>query len=211
MVPGSDSGREFTPEFNADGSWYESVNVGALGEDVRRKIERELLRRLKRIADSYSIQYALLWYLYLQGSSLEEIYKVYRILSGKLVSQGTVRKQIAQLKRKGLVKHDGGKYIALVDPRDVEDLFDRERSRAGRIGASIRHMRINSRSLKISPGLKYYVERVVEESKKLVKRGKRDVALDLIAHTLLPLRENEILWLWHQDIFIYYSPKVKGV
>jgi len=33
------------------------------------------------------------------------------------------------------------------------------------------------------------------------------VALDLLAHTLLPLRETGILWLWRGDEFIYFEKK----
>jgi len=171
---------------------------------------RDLLRKLKWVADRFTIQYALLWYIYLTGeASFRKLYKVYRYLSDKVIRENTVRKQLSILERKGLIKKEGDSYIALVDPRDVEDLFDRERSRAGKIGAAIKHMKMASKSLKISPGLSYYTKQVVETAQKLIKEGKRAAALDLITHTLLPLRENAILWLWHQDLFIYYEPKTR--
>ncbi len=105
------------------------------------------------------------------------------------------------------MKKKGEKYYCLVDPREVTDLFDVERSKAGKIGATIRHMKLKSKSLKTSPGLSYYTKQVVEKAKEIIRKGKRATALDLLAHTLLPLRENEILWLWHNDLFIYYTPK----
>jgi len=88
-------------------------------------------------------------------------------------------------------------------------LFDIERSKAGRVGATIRHLRITSKPLKVSPGLAHYTKQIIEKSQKLIKKGKRAIALDLIAHTLLPLRENAILWLWHNDLFVYYEPKTR--
>ena len=180
-----------------------------LREEVR--IDKEVLKKLRRLADRYSIQYALLWYIYLKsGTGLRELYNAYRYLSGKTIRENTVRKQLQQLERKGLIRREGGRYFCLVDPREVHDLFDIERSKAGRIGATLRHMKLTTKSLKISPGLAYYVKKVVEESQKPIRRGKRAVALDLIAHTLLPLRENEVLWLWHQDIFVYYIKKSKA-
>lgn len=66
------------------------------------------------------------------SASFSEIYKVYKYLSNKLVRENTVRKQLRMLERKDLVKHIGDSYPALVDPHDVTDLFDRERSKAGK-------------------------------------------------------------------------------
>ena len=172
--------------------------------------DRELLKKLKKVANIFSIQYALLWYIYLKEPTFRELYKIYRHISGKTVRENTVRKQLQVLERKGLIKKIGDTYRCLVDPREVEDLFDTERSKSGRVGATIRHLKIRSRSLKLSPGLAYYTKQIIEETQKLIKRGKRATALDLISHTLLPLRENEILWLWHNDTFIYYIKKSKA-
>ena len=179
-------------------------------EQEVREARKKLIQTLKRIADKYSIQYALLWYIYLEEPNLKELFKVYRDLSGKLVRENTVRKQLQMLERKGLIKRHGDRYYCLVDPRDVEDLFDIKRSRSGKIGAALRHMKIASKSLKVSPGLAYYMKRVIDEARKLIAKGKRAVALDLLVHTLLPLRENEILWLWYGDTFIYYIKKTRS-
>ncbi len=174
------------------------------------RIDKEVLKKLKKIADRYTLQYALLWYVYLKRSAgLRELYRIYRYLSNKVVRENTVRKQLRQLERKGLLKRIRDRYVALVDPREVTDLFDVERSKAGKVGATLRHLRIKQKGLKISPGLAYYTKQVVETAQKLVRKGKRAAALDLLVHTLLPIRENGILWAWHNDIFIYYEPKIK--
>jgi len=174
------------------------------------KLDKQLIRELKKLANKHSIQYALLWYIYLFGeAALTKLYRIYRYLSEKTIRENTVRKQLEQLQRKGLIKRIGDKYYSLVDPREVEDLFDRERSRAGKIGATLRHMKIKNKSMKISPGLSYYTKKVIDEAQKLIRKGKKAVALDLISHTLLPLRENAVLWLWHGDLFAYYEPKTR--
>jgi len=180
------------------------------GTKERKDLNRELVKKLKKIADKYTIQYALLWYIYLvKEASLKELYKVYSYLSDKLVRENTVRKQLQMLERKELVRRVGDKYYCLVIPSEVEDLFDVERSRSGKIGAIIKHMKLSSKSLKLSPGLAYYTKTVIEKAKKLVIRGKRAEALDLIVHTLLPLRKNATLWLWYGDLFVYYDPKTR--
>ena len=184
--------------------------IDYLKEGNKQTLNKKLLKQLKRIANKHSIQYALLWYIYLSGkASLNELYRIYKYLSEKTIRENTVRKQLEQLQRKGLVRKIGDTYTALVDPSEVQDLFDKERSKAGRIGATIRHMKLSTKSLKISPGLTYYTKKTIDESKKLLQKGKRVAVLDLLVHTILPVRENGILWLWHQNVFVYYEPKTK--
>ena len=76
-----------------------------LGEG-RDRADRELLEALKRVANTFAIQYALLWYIYLRNYvSLQELYRTYRFLSGKMVRENTVRKQLQMLERKGLTDY----------------------------------------------------------------------------------------------------------
>lgn len=107
------------------------------------RIDKGVLGKLKKLAEKHSIQYALLWYIYLsRTASLRELYRIYRYISGKTIRQNTVRKQLLQLEQKGLVRRYGEGYVVLVDPSEVDDLFDVERSRAGKVGATIRHLKI---------------------------------------------------------------------
>jgi len=46
MVLDSSRGREFISEFRAGGSWFDKVNVGALGDDVRRAILDRVRQKL---------------------------------------------------------------------------------------------------------------------------------------------------------------------
>ena len=125
--------------------------------------------------------------------------------------------QLDMLKSKGLIEEKGGRYYPKVfDLEAITDLFDRERSRAGRLGAVARlrrelMLKVNPRlvEIEIPKNLKYYVTRVVERAVKLAEKGRRLEALDLITHTLLPIRETGVLWLWWRDVFVYYEPKCK--
>ena len=121
------------------------------------------------------------------------------------------------LKSKGLIEEKGGRYYPKVfDLEAITDLFDRERSRAGRLGAVAKLRKELRRSvdprlegLEIPRSLKHYVEKVVRKATELVEKGRRLEALDLITHTLLPTRETGVLWLWWRDVFVYYEPKCK--
>ena len=98
-----------------------------LNSDEKRTLDRQLIRELKKLASKHSLQYALLWYIYLvRGATLRELYRIYRYLSGKYIRENTVHKQLQMLERKGLIRRQGDSYYSLVDPEDVADLFDKE-------------------------------------------------------------------------------------
>jgi len=181
--------------------------------DSRERSEKKVISALRKVADRYSIQYALLWYIYYKRiADFRDLYRLYNELTdNQVVREATIRNQLKQLERKGLVRRLGSdSYTVLVDPAEVPDMFDAERSRAAKLAGRVRHLKVNREALKVGPGLAYYTRLVVETAERLVSRGKRVAALDLIAHTLLPLRENEVLWLWHKDLFIYYTSKTSA-
>lgn len=167
-----------------------------------------LIKNLKQLAKEVSIQYALYYYIWEnRETSLRKLYRAYCEITGRTVALNTLRKQLKILERKGLVKKIGDTYTALVEPEEVLDLFDSKRSKAGRKGALKRALKAGKTEHRISLGLAYYVKQVADEAKKLIGRGDRTAALDLLAHTLLPLRETETLWLWHRNTFIYWNGK----
>ena len=55
--------------------------------------------------------------------------------------------------------------------------------------------------------MKRYTVMIIRKAKELIRRGKREIALDLLVHTLLSIREPGVLWLWHGDEFIYFERK----
>jgi len=162
--------------------------------------------------------YILHWYTQRgEGVDLSKLHRFYNAIAGRAVTESTVSRQLDVLKSKGLVEVRDSKAIPKVFDLDaVKDLFDVKRSRAGRLGAVAKltrelRLKVNPRleDLEIPKSLKYYVHRVVEKSLELVREGRRLEALDLIVHTLLPIRETGVLWVWWRDQFIYYDPKCK--
>ena len=176
---------------------------------------------LKKIVEYGRVHRQLGLYLYLlekyretgEGLSLHHLHSFYSKMIGRPIHEETVRRQLKLLINKGLVREEGGAYYPVPLPAEVVvKLFDVKRAEAGRVGA-IKRLRqvIYENSLPavktLPKSLKYYVETIVEKARKLVEEGKREVALDLVVHTLLPLRENGVLWLWRGDEFIYYEKK----
>jgi len=150
------------------------------------------------------------------GPSFQDIYRYYCKIAGHRVHPHTVRKQLRLLEVKGLVKERGSRYYPLIgDLSAALTLFDLNRSKAGKIGGMARFRQCIRAStgeeldIKIPENLRYYATKVVEKVVELAEKGKREVALDLVCHTLLPLRENGVLWVWWGDSFIYYEPKAK--
>jgi hypothetical protein len=154
------------------------------------------------------------WYaLHGHGADFRRLWRFYNSISDHVVHENTVRKQLKLLENKGLVEERGGKYYPKVsDLEAAAAAFDVERSRAGKMGArrAFRQYIYRGRvkPLALPKQLKGYVRRIAETAVRLVERGRREAALDLIVHTLLPVRESGVLWLWRGDEFIYYESKV---
>lgn len=154
------------------------------------------------------------WYAeYGDAVDLKRLWRFYNNISDHVVNLNTVRKQLELLRNKGLVEVKRFKiYPKITDLEIAVNLFDSKRSRAGQRGArkSLRRV-LSKKTMKadtsIPKNLEYYVERVIRIAGSLVKRNKRWECVDLLAHTLLPLRKTGVLWLWIKDTFIYYENK----
>ncbi|MEM4827585.1 MAG: hypothetical protein QXK07_06050 [Desulfurococcaceae archaeon] len=176
--------------------------------------EKAPARGLERIVEYGRNHRQIGLYLYLAErgeSTLEELTRVYTLFAGRRVTPETVKTQLRLLEVKGLVEKSGDRYRAVGVPiESLPGLFDTKRARAGRIGGERRLQSLltglpSIRSL--PPRLRGKIRRVVETAKSLVEKGDRETALDLLAHTLLPVRETGVLWLWWRDTFIYYERK----
>lgn len=187
--------------------------------EKRKRIEtrRDLdLEEVVRIGRRHR-QLGIYVYLLKKGqATFEEIYTMYNMFSRHRVEPETVRTQLRFLIGKGLVKEEGGVYRPVGVPLEAAlDLFSFGRSRAGRIGAEktllkylYRREGVELPNIQdVSPKLRKKLRQVLEVVKELVERGDKYTALDLIAHTLLPVRATGVLWLWWKDIFLYYEPK----
>ena len=180
----------------------------------RRPSERTLLEQSRKLAQNTSNYFGLYWWLWHKGgASFKDLWSTYCKIVGRQVRFATVHRQLARLERYRAIKREGEYYYPLVDPEVLLSVVNVKRSQAGRLGA---HKRAVYAAMGLSkerleelrvPQLRHYVERVVAEVKKLVERGDRTATLDLLAHTLLPLRENETLWLWRGEEFLYWDSK----
>ncbi|MEM4561936.1 MAG: hypothetical protein QW123_03570 [Desulfurococcaceae archaeon] len=101
---------------------------------------------------------------------------------------------------KGLVEKTGDRYRAIGVPAEaLPRLFDMKRARAGRIGGeralqSFLYRKTGLTPVKgVPPRLRDKIRRVIETARALAERGDRATALDLFAHTLLPVRETGVL------------------
>jgi len=193
--------------------------VSKVGEKGRRKSILEEIIQFGQRNRQLGLFLFIYWYYsqFHEGPSIIRLWRFYNNIAGHIVHENTVKKQVQLLRNKGLVEVKGDRvYPKIFDPEAVVDLFDYKRSRAGKHGALKRlrktlKLRLYPRSkeLEIPKNLDYYVRRVLNIVAKLVSKGRRWEALDLIVHTLLPLREDGILWLWRKDEFVYYEPKAK--
>jgi len=181
-----------------------------------RHLGRDLIELAREVARGTSNYYGLYWYLWQRGgASVRELWRAYCGIAGRAVRFATVRKQLRILEdRYRAIRHEGEYYYPLVDPEVLVSVVNVARARAGKLGAQKRAMlaamglgRERLEELRVPTNLRYYVGRVVEEAKRLVEKGDRAGALDLVVHTLLPLRENEVLWLWRKDEFTYWDNK----
>lgn len=175
------------------------------------KTGETLFKKLKRIAKETSNQFALYYYLYSIGrASLYRLYRAYCEITGRRVTLATLRKQLKILEeRYKALKREGEYYIPLLPPEELLLVINPKRAKAGRKGALKRILNLHRKpeELQIPNNLAYYVKHVYEKVEKLLKKGDRTAALDLITHTYLPLRENEVLWLWRNNEFIYWDNK----
>ncbi|MEM4592526.1 MAG: hypothetical protein QW196_03925 [Sulfolobales archaeon] len=188
--------------------------------EIERKTRTRLEKDLEKIVKVGRRHRQLGIYVYLleKGqATFEEIYTMYNMFSRHRVEPETVRTQLRFLKVKGLVIEKNGIYRAVQVPVEaLPGLFDYKRSRAGRLGASNTLMKYLYRKEdielpavdNINPKLRKKLRQVIDTVKELIEKGDRYTALDLLAHTLLPVRKTGVLWCWFKDTFIYYERKI---
>ena len=195
-----------------------STKIGAGDVGEKKSTLERIIEVGKRNRQLGLYLYIVLYYSqYREGVDFGKLHRFYNAIAGRVVTEGTVSRQLDMLESKGLVEERGGRYYPRVlDLEAAVSLFDRERSKAGRVGAIARlrkelMLKVNPRlvEIEIPKNLKHYVEKVVRRAAELAEKGRRLEALDLVVHTLLPIRETGILWLWWRDLFIYFEPKCK--
>jgi len=173
----------------------------------------KLVKKLRELAKNYSNQYALYYYIYTkEKTTLHQLYRAYIEITDRRVRLATVRKQLKMLEeRYRVIKKEGNYYIPLLPPEELLPVINIKRARAGKKGALKRILNLYKKpeQLQVPKNLLFYVTKVYEEVEKLLKKGDRTATLDLLVHTYLPLRENEVLWLWKNNEFVYWDKKDK--
>ena len=170
------------------------------------KEKRSVLEQILRFGKSNRQlgMYLFIYYWYAQYHKpvdFKRLWRFYNNIAGHVVHENTVRKQLELLSNKGLIEVRGNRiYPKVKDLEAVIDLFDFKRSKAGKRGALRRlkkalRLKLHPESVQVEipKSLDYYVRKVLIIASKLVSEGKKWVALDLIVHTLLPIRETGIL------------------
>jgi hypothetical protein len=154
---------------------------------------------------SYTIWWFLreVWLRLRRPVRFSEVHMFHREIAGAR-SKNATWKILKRLELYGLARSVHGRYMPVVlDPRIVEGSIDRSRVRT-------REQVLPTTRPRVEPGERVWpreVWPVIREALRLVGRGEKWRAVDLIAHTLLPVRKTGILLARRGDIFIYYESK----
>ena len=134
---------------------------------------------------------------------LEDVFRFHKLIAG-VRSKNATLKVLKRLELYGIVKNLGyGFYKPVVlDSSIVEGSIDWRRVRT-------RDQVLRKRGVKgsTSRDVPREVKSVVKVASKLIKAGEKWRAVDLLAHTLLPVRKTGVLLARVGDTFIYYERK----
>jgi len=184
-----------------------------LGEArVKTRATADLVEEGRRLYREKGPSYTIWWFLrevWLRRRhpvKLEDIYRFHQAVAGVRSKNATV-KALKRLELYGLVKNLGGGWYR---PEVLDEGlasgsidFSRVRTRDQVLG---KKRELSSR-LDKSEELPRPVQEVIDRARELIEKGERWRAVDLIAHTLLPVRESGILIARLGDLFIYYESK----
>ena len=169
----------------------------------------ELGRRLYREkGPSYTIWWFLkeVWLRRRHPACLEDIFRFHQLIAGVRSKNSTV-KALKRLELYGLVKNLGSGWYRpeILDESLVEGSIDFSRVRT-REQVLAKKRELSSRMDK-SEELPRPVQEVINRARELIEKGEKWRAVDLLAHTLLPVRESGVLVARLGDLFLYYENK----
>jgi len=172
----------------------------------------DLLEKARELYREKGISYTLWWFLkevWLRRKhpvKFEDLYRLHQAVAG-VRSKNATYKALKRLETYGLVQRiEGGWYKPLVlDESIVEGSIDFSRVRTrdqvlrGGKGAEAAYGQLKDVPRELEP--------VLREARKLIEKGEKWKAVDLLAHTLLPVRETGVLLVRKGDLFLYYERK----
>ncbi len=166
--------------------------------------------KYRRIYRKYGIQYALLKIIAENNLALTftHLKLLYEALVGHRISNGTVGDLLSRLLRKGLLVRIGSNYCfnEKLDLETAKTVIDVKRALNGIKGARTSGTRSISLSKEFNLQPPRSVKKVLHIASELIKENYWK-AVDLIAHTLIGVRETGVWFLWVRDYFIYGERK----
>jgi len=180
-------------------------------EKRRTYVTGELLEKAKELYRAKGISYTLWWYLKevwqrrKHPVKFEDLFRLHKYVAG-VRSKNSTLKALRRLEMYGLVQNLGGWYKPLIlDESIAEGSIDFSRVRTRdqvlrRKGAEeVQHGQPGEIPRELEP--------VIKAAKELIEKGEKWKAVDLLAHTVLPVRETGVLLARKNDLFLYYERK----
>ena len=174
-------------------------------------VTRDLLSLGRRLYYEKGPSYTIWWFLkqvYTKRRRLvkfRDIYKFHQAIAG-VKSKNATWKILKRLELYGLIEDINGWYKPVIlDESFVKGSIDwkRVRTRDQVIGSGAK----GQSAKKVVEELPKPVQRVVAVARQLIEQGEKWRAVDLLAHTLLGIRQTGILVARKDDAFIYYEEK----
>ena len=184
----------------------------SLGVKTGTRLTSDLVELGKKLyyekGPSYTIWWFLreIWVRRRHPVKLEDIYRFHQAVAGVKSKNSTV-KALKRLELYGLVRGlgDGWYRPEILDESLVGGSIDFSRVRTrDQVLAKTREL---SSLLDRAGEVPRPVREVIEVARGLIERGEKWRAVDLLAHTLLPVRETGVLVARLGDLFIYYESK----
>ncbi|PUA31710.1 MAG: hypothetical protein B7O98_08790 [Zestosphaera tikiterensis] len=185
-----------------------------VGEGVGRRTHatEDPLEEARRLYREKGISYTLWWFIReiwarrRHAVKFEDLFRLHQYIAGAR-SKNSTRKALKRLEEYGLIENLGDGYYKplIMDQAIVEGSIDFSRIRTrdqvlrNRKDAVETSMQLKDMPRELMP--------VVKEAQKLIERGDKWKAVDLIAHTLLPIRKTGVLIARKDDLFLYYERK----
>jgi len=186
-------------------SRYRARPVGGERTYSTRDLVDEGRRLYLEKGPAYTIYWFLkqVWVRRRHPVKLEDVYRFHKLVAG-VRSRNATWKILKRLELYGIVRSLGyGFYKPVVlDDSIVEGSIDWSRVRTR--DQVLRRRGVGEAT---SRGVPRVVESVVRVASKLVEAGEKWRAVDLLAHTLLPVRKTGVLLARVGDTFIYYERK----
>jgi len=180
---------------------------------VRTYFTRKLIQLAKQWYSKWGLQYALwkvLRFVFVNrkhGVRFKDLHRIHCLILGRNVRKNATWKALNTLAKKGLVKSVNGVYYPIVlDEEVVRGSIDFKRVRT-KTRTSKRKIEAKGVQIEEREAIPQPVRKVIGKVEELVRKNDTWKAIDLVAHTLLPVRQTGLLIAKYKDMFIWYERK----